>query len=102
MALLTVVIPVAVLLVVLVALSQGARRKGYTAGRDQVVRCKSGHLFMTTWVPGVSFKAVRLGSVRYQRCPVGAHWTTVRRVKDADLTDEDRRTAAEHRDTSIP
>jgi hypothetical protein len=38
---------------------------------DAIVRCSKGHLFTTIWVPLASFKAVRLGSRRYQRCPGG-------------------------------
>jgi len=39
---------------------------------------------------------------RFQRCPVGKHWTTVKPVKDSDLTDDDREIAARTRDTRIP
>lgn len=44
---------------------------------DRAVRCRDGHLFTTIWIPLASLKAVRLGNRRYQRCPVGRHWTTV-------------------------
>jgi len=68
------------------------RRGGYAGDAGhRVVRCSAGHLFTTTWIPGVSFSAVRLGSVRYQRCPVGDHWAFVRPVKETDLTDQERR-----------
>jgi len=50
---------------------------GYRLGADTLVRCRDGHLFRTTWVPGVSFNAIRLGPVRFQFCPVGRHWTFV-------------------------
>jgi len=66
------------------------------------VRCRDGHLFTTIWVPGVSFKAIRLGWTRLQRCPVGKHWTLVTPVRDSDLTDEERRMAEERRDVRIP
>lgn len=71
-------------------------------GTDIVVRCRQGHLFTTTWLPGVSFKAVRLGPNRFQHCPVGHHWSLVTPVPEADLSEEDRRAAAEHHDTRIP
>lgn len=71
-------------------------------GTNVVVRCKQGHLFTTTWLPGVSLKAVRLGRDRFQRCPVGHHWSTVRRVPESELSDDERRTAAEHHDIRIP
>jgi hypothetical protein len=73
-----------------------ARRAGYSIPGKTVVRCSKGHLFTTTWIEGGSLKAVRLGPyTRYQRCPVGRHWAIVHPVKDDELTDEERRTAAE-------
>ncbi len=44
---------------------------------DIPVRCSAGHLFTTIWIPFGSLKAVRLGSTRYQYCPVGRHWAAV-------------------------
>jgi hypothetical protein len=79
-----------------------ARLRGYRFGRKVVVRCRGGHLFTTIWVPGASLKSVRLGWWRYQRCPVGNHWSIVTPVKEADLTDEERRIAGERRDIRIP
>ena len=67
-----------------------------------VVRCAKGHLFMTIWIPGGSFKAVRLGWFRFQHCPVGNHWTFVAPVRESDLTEEERQTAHQYHDTSIP
>ena len=71
-------------------------------GGDTVVRCSKGHLFTTIWVPGGSLKSIRLGMSRFQYCPVGHHWAVVNPVKDSELTDEERRTAAEHHDVHIP
>lgn len=79
-----------------------ARLRGYKVGGETIVRCRAGHLFTTIWIPGASLKAVRLGMVRWQRCPVGKHWTTVRPVREADLTDTDRQLAARYRDVRIP
>jgi hypothetical protein len=79
-----------------------ARRLGYNMGGNVVVRCRKGHLFTTIWVPGASVKAVRLGWARFQRCPVGKHWSLVTPVRPSDLTDEERRVAAENRDVRIP
>ena len=79
-----------------------ARRLGYKIGGDTVVRCREGHVFTTLWIPGVSFKAVRLGWARFQRCPVGGHWSVVTPVRDVDLTVEERRLAAAHHDVRIP
>ncbi len=79
-----------------------ARRRGYRFGSNVVVRCRKGHLFTTIWIPGASLKAVRLGWVRWQRCPVGPHWSLVKPVKDSDLTDEERATAEARHDVRIP
>jgi hypothetical protein len=79
-----------------------ARRRGYAFGRNVTVRCGQGHLFTTTWIPGASLKALRLGFWRLQWCPVGRHVALVHPVKDADLTGEERQFAAAHRDTRIP
>jgi hypothetical protein len=79
-----------------------ARRLGYKVGGDVVVRCREGHLFTTIWIPGWSFKAIRLGLVRLQYCPVGDHLTFVTPVRDSDLTDEERRIAAQYHDARMP
>jgi hypothetical protein len=78
-----------------------ARRRGYRFGTNLVVRCRRGHLFTTIWIPGLSVKSIRLGWWRFQRCPVGPHWSIVVPVKDNDLTDDERRLAAGRRDTRI-
>lgn len=79
-----------------------ARRRGYKLGGKVIVRCRKGHLFTTIWIPGASFKAVRLGWVRLQYCPVGRHLTLVAPVRDDDLTAQERSTAAMHQDTRVP
>jgi hypothetical protein len=79
-----------------------ARRRGYNMGGTVIVRCRQGHLFTTIWIPGASLKAVRLGWARWQRCPVGPHWSLVIPVKPATLTDEERQEAATRRDIRIP
>jgi hypothetical protein len=93
----------AVVIVATMALETIAMRlRGYPIGSNVVVRCRQGHLFTTIWVPGASLKSLRLGWWRYQRCPVGKHWSIVTPVKESDLTDEDRRIAADNRDIRIP
>jgi len=67
-----------------------------------IVQCRKGHLFRTVWVPLVSFKAVRLGRLRFQYCPVGKHWTLVAPVDPAQLTEEQRRLANERLDSALP
>ena len=78
------------------------RRGGYRLGGDVIVRCREGHLFTTVWIPFASFKAVRLGMVRFQRCPVDGRLTFVTPVRDADLTGQERAEAARYRDARIP
>ena len=79
-----------------------ARLRGYRFGTNLIVRCRSGHLFTTIWIPGVSVKSIRLGWWRLQRCPIGDHWSIVSPVKEADLSEDERAFAAEHRDSRIP
>jgi len=69
---------------------------------ERIVRCRSGHLFTTTLIPGASFKAVRLGNARFQRCPVGRHWTLVQRVDESTLTAEEIHAAHSIHDARIP
>jgi hypothetical protein len=67
-----------------------------------VVRCRDGHLFTTVWIPGFSFKAIRLGPIRLQYCPVGGHWTAVRYIPENELTDAERVLAAQFHDSDLP
>jgi len=79
-----------------------AVRAGYRVGRNSFVRCRAGHVFTTTWIPGGSLKAIRLGLWRIQWCPVGRHVALVRLVKEADLSPADRAFALSHHDTLVP
>jgi hypothetical protein len=92
------IIVVAVILVATVAM----RLRGYRMGGNVVVRCRKGHLFTTIWVPGASLKSVRLGWWRFQRCPVGKHWSLVTPVKESELTEDEKRLASENKDIRIP
>jgi hypothetical protein len=78
------------------------RRAGYRLGNDTIVRCRAGHLFTTIWVPLASVKAIRLGWWRFQRCPVGNHWTLVHPVRESELTEQERAEAHAARDIRIP
>jgi hypothetical protein len=69
---------------------------------DRPVRCSAGHLFTTIWIPLGSVKAVRLGPVRVQRCPVGHHWARVRRLDPARADAADLAAAAVVHDLRIP
>ena len=94
----TVLIALAAILVETVAM----RLRGYRVGGNVVVRCQRDHLFTTIWLPGVSLKSLKLGWWRFQHCPVGHHWSLVTPVKEADLTEEDRRVASQNKDIRIP
>lgn len=91
----------------LAALGVGAEalplwRRGYGLGGNVIVRCRRGHLFTTIWVPGASVKSLRLGWWRFQRCPVGPHWSLVTPVRTADLSEQERAEAAGHHDVHVP
>lgn len=76
--------------------------RGYPLGGRVAVRCRQGHVFRTLWIPGVSFKALRLGWWRAQRCPVGHHWSLVTPIRERELGRRERRAAAAHSDLPIP
>lgn len=90
-----------VLLVVLLTVGR-ARSRGLPVAGEVAVRCSRGHLFTTLWVAGVSLKAVRLGGARFQRCPVGRHWSLVTPVDVSSLSPEELRLAQGTHDTPIP
>jgi len=76
--------------------------RGYKFGRNVPVRCLGGHVFSTVWIPGASVKSLRLGPWRAQWCPVGRHFTLVKLLRDADLTEAERSYAAAHHDILVP
>lgn len=76
--------------------------RGRPIGGMLVVRCRKGHLFRTLWIPSVSLKALRLGWLRIQRCPVGGHWSTVTPVRESELSARERRTADSYWGSWIP
>jgi hypothetical protein len=77
--------------VVLIRVVAAKMRGRPVLGGEIIVRCRQGHLFLTNWSALGSLTSIRLGSARFQHCPVGDHWSLVRPVKDSDLTAEDRR-----------
>lgn len=79
-----------------------ARRRGIQQGMTRIARCSAGHLFTSTVVPGASLRALRLGSSRYQHCPVGNHMALVSWVDPSTLTPEQRTAAEAVRDSRIP
>lgn len=99
----SVIILVVVVVVLLIGRVVIGRRRGYAGdATHRIVRCSKGHVFTTVWLPGVSFKSIRLAGARYQYCPVGSHWSLVRPVPEDELTDEDRQSAEQYRDSGIP
>lgn len=92
-------------LLVVVAFSLFVRKmkkRGFEFGRDVIVQCSKGHHYTTIWVPGLSFKAIRWGAIRIQRCPVGKHWAITRLVNPRDVTPEISELAAKYHDIQIP
>jgi len=72
------------------------------SGPVSIVRCSRGALFETVWLPIVSLKAIRLGPLRIQRCPVHDRAELVRRVDPATLTREERAAAARYPAQRMP
>jgi len=68
---------------------------------DVVVECADGHRYATYWVPAASYKAIRLGTTRYQRCPVGRHWARAHKVDPSSLTAEELHAARSIHDRRI-
>jgi hypothetical protein len=79
-----------------------ARRLGYKLGVNTLVRCRQGHVFTTTWIPGVKLKEIDLVIARIQRCPIGHHWSLVVPVREQDLSNTELEFAREHHDMPIP
>lgn len=69
---------------------------------DRPVRCSAGHVYTTIWIPFGSLKAIRLGRRRYQRCPVGDHWATVKPIDASTASRNELRKAAAIHDRRIP
>jgi hypothetical protein len=93
---------VVVIIAVISMVATSLRRRGYQVGGWTLVRCSAGHLFYTLFVPGVSLKAVRLGTRRFQRCPVGRHWSLVALAREADYSEAQLAEARRHRDRPVP
>ena len=72
------------------------------AGPVVIVRCMRGSLFETVWIPLVSIKAIRLGPLRIQRCPIHRRVEIVRQVDPATLSDAERAEAARYPAGPIP
>ena len=68
---------------------------------DPVVECGAGHRYRSIWVPGGSLKAVRWFGRRWQRCPVGRHWSWTRRVDPDRLSPNDLQAASAMHDLRV-
>lgn len=53
------------------------------------------------WLPFVSFKSIRLGTRRFQKCPVHQRWELARMVTEDEWSEEIVAEAAAHRDSNI-
>jgi hypothetical protein len=94
--------PIGAVVLLLIASTVVARRRGYNIGGHVVVRCRQGHLSTTLWIPGVKLKGLDFGLARWQRCPVGRHWSLVTPVRDSDVAEEELAFARAHHDFPIP
>lgn len=74
------------------------RARGHPIGGELIVRCQRCNLFTTLWIRGASFKAVRLGWVRFQWCPVGRHWSLVTPVRESERNAAEILTEIQHGD----
>lgn len=97
-----IVLLTALLVVLVLGQLVDTQRHDGRLGGETIVRCQAGHLFTTIWIPGISFKAVRLGSIRFQKCPVGDHWTLIALVDESTLTEDEKQIAYQNRDNQIP
>jgi hypothetical protein len=75
--------------------------RGMSVGKEVPVRCAGGHYYSTIWIPGISFKALRLARRRYQFCPVGRHWAWTRQLFEDEKTPEIYAQAARVHDKRI-
>jgi len=67
-----------------------------------IVQCSKGAYYETVWVPFVSFTSIRLGTRRFQKCPVHRKWELARMVTEEEWTPQVIAEAAAHRDTRVP
>jgi hypothetical protein len=77
-------------------------RLGLFGRFERPVRCRAGHVFTTIWMPLGSLKAIRLGGRRFQRCPVGHHWTIIVPIDAGAATPAELESAAALHDVRIP
>ena len=66
-----------------------------------IVQCSQGDYYETVWLPYISFKLIRLGTRRFQKCPVHQRWELARMVTEEEWTPEVIAQAEAHRDSNI-
>lgn len=66
-----------------------------------IVQCSQGAYYETIWVPFASFKSIRLGTRRFQKCPVHGRWELARMVPEEEWTPEVIAEAEAHRDSNL-
>lgn len=91
-----------IVLVILVVTVVVMSRSVAVHGTERIARCRAGHLFVSTVIPGASLKAIRLGTVRFQQCPVGPHWSIVSWVDPTTLTADELAEARSQHDSPLP
>lgn len=69
---------------------------------ERAVRCSKGHVFTSTWMRWGSFKALRFGFARFERCPVGRHWAFIRPADMDSLSPAEKESAARFHDSRMP
>ncbi|UVI37321.1 hypothetical protein [Brevibacterium spongiae] len=69
---------------------------------EVIVHCSGDGYYRTRWIPFVSFKSIRFGAYRFQRCPVHDRWELAGIVDDEDLTTEIRAEADRYPASRIP
>jgi hypothetical protein len=85
---LEIAIPVITVVVILKVVISRSRGQPAIGGKTEV-KCSKGHVFKANWSSLGSFTSIRLGGARFQRCPVGNHWSFVKSVDDSKPTDND-------------
>lgn len=95
-------IPLLIIAAIMGFIVNQSRRNGAYFGKRIIVRCNQGHLFSTLWIPFVSAKAIRLGPIRIQYCPIGNHLAFVAGVNVNSLTEEEKDFAENHPDSMVP
>jgi hypothetical protein len=63
---------------------------------SEIVRCSQGAYYESLWVPLISFKSIRLGSYRLQKCPVHGKWELATIVPEDEISEKVRKEASKY------